>query len=95
MLPALRTEGRTDWLGARPSFPDALPVIDRAPHHENAWFAFGHSHRGLSFAAVTGRTIAEMVSGRPTSIDTAPYRATRFAGLGWLFRPNPVPAQAA
>ncbi len=78
MLPGLGEAGSETWMGFRPSFPDSLPVIDRAPHQRNAYFAFGHGHRGLSFAAITGKLIAELVRGGKTSIDVAPYRAARF-----------------
>ena len=58
--------------------PDSLPVIDRAPRLENAWFAFGHGHIGMCSAATTGREIANLVAGRAPEIDLAPFRATRF-----------------
>ncbi len=78
MYPALNTAGVTEWMGCRPSFPDSLPVIDRSPHFPAVHFAFGHSHWGLMGAAVTGKLIAGLVAGKPSSIDLAPYRATRF-----------------
>lgn len=87
MLPGLDTTTRKDWMGFRPSFPDALPVIDRAPKVANAFLAFGHCHRGLSFAAVTGRLIAALVAGRAPEMDIAPYNARRFEGLGSFARP--------
>ena len=79
MLPGLRDSGATQWMGARPSFPDGLPVIDRSPLHVDVFFAFGHSHFGLTAAPVTGRLIADLVSGRKPSIDITPYQARRFS----------------
>jgi len=78
MFPGLGTSGASQWMGPRPSLPDNLPVIDRSPRFARVHFAFGHSHFGLMGAAVTGRLIADLVLGRPASIDLAPYRATRF-----------------
>jgi len=66
------------WMGARPCTPDMLPVIGPAPKHANLWFAFGHAHHGLTLAAVTGRLVAEMVTGEAPCVDPAPYAAARF-----------------
>ena len=66
------------WMGARPCTPDMLPVIGRAPRHPNLWFAFGHAHHGLTLGAVTGRLVAEMVTGEAPFVDPAPYSAERF-----------------
>ena len=67
------------WMGARPCTPDMLPVIGPAPQHRNLWFAFGHAHHGLTLGAVTGRLVAEMITGEAPFVDPAPYAATRFA----------------
>ena len=65
-------------MGHRPSLPDSLPVIGRAPHCANAWFAFGHGHVGLTAAAPTGEIIAALVCGDAPPIDVRAYRADRF-----------------
>lgn len=78
MFPHLDASDVTRWMGHRPCLPDSLPVIDRAPGLENAWFAFGHGHVGMCGAATTGREIANLVAGRAPEIDLAPFRATRF-----------------
>ena len=79
MLPGIVGTGATEWMGSRPSLPDTLPVIDRSPRYANVYFAFGHGHFGVSEAPTTGRLIAELVGGRPPSLDLSPYRATRFS----------------
>jgi D-amino-acid dehydrogenase len=66
------------WMGARPCTPDMLPVIGRAPRHGNLYFAFGHAHHGLTLGAVTGRLVAEMMTGEAPFVDPAPYSAERF-----------------
>lgn len=66
------------WMGARPCTPDMLPIIGRAPRHRNLWFAFGHAHQGFTLGAVTGRLIAEMLTGTEPFVDPTPYRAERF-----------------
>jgi len=66
------------WMGARPCTPDMMPILGRAPRHANLWFAFGHAHHGLTLGPVTGRLVAEMMTGEPPFVDPAPYRADRF-----------------
>lgn len=66
------------WMGSRPCTPDMLPVIGRAPRHPNLWFAFGHAHHGLTLGPVTGRLLAELITGEPPFVDPAPYSAARF-----------------
>src|SRR4051794_10895273 len=67
------------WMGARPCTPDMLPIIGRAPRHANLWFAFGHAHHGFTLGAVTGRLMAEMISGETPFVDAGPYSAERFS----------------
>jgi D-amino-acid dehydrogenase len=66
------------WMGARPVTPDMLPIMGPAPRHKGLWFAFGHAHHGLTLGPVTGRLIAEAVSGETPFLDLAPYNAARF-----------------
>lgn len=77
-LPGLKTEGGRQWMGYRPSLPDSLPVIDRALRSPNVFYAFGHGHLGLTQAAATGRLVRELVLEQQQSLDTYPYRASRF-----------------
>jgi D-amino-acid dehydrogenase len=53
-------------------------VIGRSPRLRNVLYAFGHGHMGLIGGSVTGRLIAELAAGQPTSIDVEPYRIDRF-----------------
>jgi D-amino-acid dehydrogenase len=78
MLPGLQGEVATRWMGHRPATPDSLPVLSRAGRFHNVWYAFGHGQLGLTMAAVTGDAIADLVSGRETSLDLAPYSSARF-----------------
>jgi D-amino-acid dehydrogenase len=78
LLPGLQAGGVSRWMGHRPSLPDSLPVIGRAPRASNAWLAFGHGHVGLTAAAPTGEMIADLVAGREPFMDIAPFAAERF-----------------
>jgi D-amino-acid dehydrogenase len=51
------------WMGRRPTVPDSLPIIGPAPHHENLWLAFAHSHMGFTMGPITGQLIANYISG--------------------------------
>jgi D-amino-acid dehydrogenase len=77
MLPGVAAEEKSAWLGFRPSLPDSLPVIGSAPGHPDVYFAFGHGHLGLTQGPVTGRIVADLMAGRDTGLDLAPYRAGR------------------
>ena len=66
------------WKGARPCLPDMLPVIGRAPRHPGLWFDFGHQHHGLTLGPVTGRLLAEMMTGETPFADPAPFAPGRF-----------------
>ncbi|TVP48045.1 MAG: FAD-binding oxidoreductase [Halomonas sp.] len=66
------------WKGARPCLPDMKPVIGPAPRHPGLWLAFGHGHQGFTLGPATGQLLADMVEGKPTAINMAPFRADRF-----------------
>lgn len=66
------------WMGARPCLPDMLPVIGRAPRHPGLWFDFGHQHHGHTLGPVTGRLLAEMMTGETPFADPKPFMVERF-----------------
>ncbi|RDK02817.1 NAD(P)/FAD-dependent oxidoreductase [Paraburkholderia lacunae] len=66
------------WLGLRPCTPDMRPVIGPAPRHRGLWFSFGHNHHGLTLGPVTGRLLAEMMTGATPFADVHPFRPERF-----------------
>ncbi|MGE3150242.1 MAG: NAD(P)/FAD-dependent oxidoreductase [Pseudorhodoplanes sp.] len=66
------------WLGRRPTFPDSKPVIGRVPGHDGLWVDFGHAHWGLTLGPVSGRLLAEMVTGQTPFCDPKPYAIERF-----------------
>src|SRR6185295_411026 len=78
LLPGLKPEMRSTWMGFRPSMPDSLPVIGPSPRHRDVYYAFGHGHVGLTLGAATGRIIADLIAERPQGIDIEPYRIMRF-----------------
>lgn len=66
------------WKGARPCLPDMRPVIGRAPAQPGLWLDYGHNHFGLTLGPVSGRLLAEMMTGGTPFCDPAPFAAERF-----------------
>ena len=66
------------WMGNRPSTPDGVPVIGRASGCADVVHAFGHGHVGLVGGAMTGRLVADLVSGESPTIDIGPFSPQRF-----------------
>jgi glycine/D-amino acid oxidase-like deaminating enzyme len=71
-----------DWLGFRPTMPDALPVIGCSPRAPNVVYAFGHQHVGWTLGGITGQLVTDLVSGREPDVDLRPFRPDRWS----LFR---------
>lgn len=56
-------DGIQPWRGLRPCSPDGLPYIGRTAKFSNLSLATGHGMMGLSLGPVTGKLIAEILSG--------------------------------
>lgn len=69
----------TPWLGSRPCLPDMKPIIGKAMRHSRLWFNFGHAHHGFTLGPVTGRLLAEMMTGAKTFTDPRPFAPSRFS----------------
>jgi D-amino-acid dehydrogenase len=69
------------WAGLRPCTPDGLPVIGRPEHVEPLILATGHARKGLSLSPITGKLVAELCAGEPTSLDLQPLSPDRFRPL--------------
>lgn len=77
-LPALNTQGGTQWMGFRPSLPDTLPAIGPSRASPRVIHAFGHGHLGLTQSAGTARLVADLVTGATPAIDTQYFSPQRF-----------------
>jgi D-amino-acid dehydrogenase len=78
LFPELDSDGIKQWMGNRPSFPDSLPLIDRASAFDNVIYAFGHGHMGVGWAATTGKMVTALHERRPSEIDMQPFGLGRF-----------------
>jgi D-amino-acid dehydrogenase len=65
-------------VGLRPVSDDDLPVLGSLPGAENVYVATGHGANGLLLGPVTGRVVADLVSGRLPPIDLADFSPARF-----------------
>ncbi len=65
------------WFGTRPCMPDMLPVIGRAVGRRGLWMNFGHGHQGFTLGPITGRLLAEQMTGETPVVDPDPYRPGR------------------
>jgi len=63
-LPGVMGRVESRWMGPRPSTPDSLPVIGRAPRAANLLLAYGHGHLGLTMASVTAEAVADLAADR-------------------------------
>ena len=66
------------WMGRRPCLPDMVPVIGKGERHRGLWFAFGHAHHGFTLGPVTGRLLAEIMTGEEPFTEPSRYAASRF-----------------
>ena len=67
------------WRGLRPCTPDGLPFLGRTRHINNLTVAAGHAMIGVSLGPVTGKLVAEVVSGEKPSIDLDLLKVDRYA----------------
>lgn len=77
-LPNLKHENYTEWMGHRPAFPDTIPVMSASAKTRGLFYATGHGHLGLTYAATNARLMADLITGAKPPIDMRPYSITRF-----------------
>jgi D-amino-acid dehydrogenase len=77
-LPNLQCEDFTEWMGHRPAFPDTIPVMSESVKTKGLFYALGHGHLGLTYAATNARLMADLMTGAKPPIDMHPYRIDRF-----------------
>lgn len=78
-LPGMEAlEQERAWSGFRPSTPDDLPIIGRSRRVENLVLATGHGMLGVTHGLVTGKLVAQIMTGESPMLDIAPFRPDRF-----------------
>jgi len=67
------------WAGSYEASPDANPILGRAPSLAGFFVANGFSGHGFQHAPGVGQLIAEeILDGRATTLDIAPFSIRRF-----------------
>jgi glycine oxidase len=67
------------WAGLRPGTPDDLPLIGPTGQ-PRVFAASGHFRNGILLAPITARIVADLIEGRPSSLDISPFAPGRFGG---------------
>ena len=68
------------WAGLRPGSVDGLPTIGRIPGCDNALVAAGHFRAGLHQSTGTAVLVADLVTGRTSTVSPAPFAPDRKPG---------------
>lgn len=61
------------WIGARPTMVDGLPVIGQVGQ-SNIWLNLGHGNSGWSLACGSAQCIVEQIDQKKTALDLAPFQ---------------------
>ena len=77
-LPNLRCEDAIEWMGHRPALPDTVPILSASARTKGLFYATGHGHLGLTYAATTARLMGDLITGARPALDLHPYRINRF-----------------
>lgn len=77
-LPNLACEDFTEWMGHRPALPDTVPILSASARTKGVFYATGHGHLGLTYAATTARLMGDLITGVRPPVDLHPYRINRF-----------------
>jgi len=81
LVPALADLPVDDaWVGFRPWLPDNLPAIGPSRRVPGLWVATGHEGAGVALGPVTGRLIAQALTGEEPAMDLGSFDPDRFAG---------------
>jgi glycine oxidase len=77
-LPKLSSAPITQsWAGLRPGTPDDLPILGPTGT-PGAFVASGHFRNGILLAPITAKIMADLVEGRPPSLDIGAFAPFRF-----------------
>jgi D-amino-acid dehydrogenase len=80
-LPAFKAsdfDGIQPWRGLRPCSPDGLPYIGRTAKFANLSIATGHAMMGLSLGPITGKLLAQILSGEQPQFDLSLLSPDRY-----------------
>lgn len=67
------------WVGFRPWLPDGLPAIGPSHAATGLWVGTGHEGAGIQLGPITGRLLAQAITGETPDVDLSPFDADRFS----------------
>ncbi len=70
------------WAGLRPYTPDLLPIIGPVDGVEGFHVATGHEGLGITMGPITGRLIAQLITGQEPDLPLGELSLSRFADNG-------------
>lgn len=65
------------WAGLRPSTPDGLPLLGPMPGQRNRFLATGHYRNGILLAPATAHVMAQLLTGKGTSLNLSAFSPAR------------------
>lgn len=69
LMPAIgEAEWEKAWSGLRPQTSDGMPYIGKVPMYEGLFAACGHYRNGILLSPITGKVMAQLVSGEEAGI---------------------------
>lgn len=71
-------DGIEPWRGLRPCSPDGMPYVGRTARFANLAIATGHAMMGLSLGPITGKLVAEIISGEKPALDLSLLAPDRY-----------------
>jgi D-amino-acid dehydrogenase len=81
LLPLARAHKVVAWAGLRPRCADGIPIVGHTPL-ANLYLNTGHGQLGWTLATGCGRMCADVMLGRASPLDPAPYGVSRFHAAG-------------
>jgi len=78
LLPTIENaEFERAWAGIRPQTADGLPYVGEHPMYKGLFIATGHFRNGILLSPMTGEVIADMVEGKPTTLNMTSFEVDR------------------
>ena len=71
-------EDQKSWAGLRPVSPDGMPFIGKAEGYDNLYLNTGHAMMGLSLAPISGKLVAQLITGKTTEFKIERLNPNRF-----------------
>ncbi|RDU97405.1 NAD(P)/FAD-dependent oxidoreductase [Trinickia dinghuensis] len=83
------------FAGVRTATVDGIPIVGAHPHHAALTIATGFEGDGICLGPLMGRLAAEIVMGKPCSLDIgiSPLSPSRFSAAVGLAQPSPTAQQ--